>query len=524
MTTDDSLNNEEQTTDAGYVTAEEQADQITEEVFGSDANSQATAKFIANFTNSYEENKYKKPLDRWLIDEFQKYPNIWKDTNEAKTAAFTIIDSIQASNEAKRSLYEHIGKGKSRESWLARRIEQGVSAAGVVDTGAYAGSIDQAVTTANQKMASTIFTKTGVVSQNANLDGFIAEQHHANTFNFEATAKGAEYRARVLAPEPGQPYGKNSVDIGIYDSKGKLVRRYQSKYGSDADATQRLFDLGDYQGQGKLVPSEQVGKVKNASGVIEIDGIKSKPLSKAEAKALQQDAQSLQEIKKYEWNDVNRIEISRKIGKEAVTSAALAAAFQGVRILGRRTWNRMTDKVNPAPSQDIQEFFESSLESGAHVGIQVAVTGGIMVAAKNGLLGRAVQATPAGRIANMVYVGIENAKVTYKFSKGEINGEEAIDAMGSVTCSAIGSLMGAAEGAAIGASIGVVAGPVGFAIGGFVGAIAGGMAGSKIGEAVWEGGKAIQKVSVKVMTSLLGQLMNTAKAIGAIVNPLNRLA
>jgi hypothetical protein len=55
-------------------------------------------------------------------------------------------------------------------------------------------------------------------------------------------------------------------------------------------------------------------------------------------------------------------------------------------------------------------------------------------------LGTVLKNTPAGRIANAVCIGIENAKVLYKYATGEITAEEALDQAGSVTCSLVGDL------------------------------------------------------------------------------------
>lgn len=52
------------------------------------------------------------------------------------------------------------------------------------------------------------------------------------------------YRTKVLEPL-GEGYTKNSVDIVIVDSDGKVVRRYQSKYCKDAKATEQAFAHGD---------------------------------------------------------------------------------------------------------------------------------------------------------------------------------------------------------------------------------------------------------------------------------------
>ena len=40
------------------------------------------------------------------------------------------------------------------------------------------------------------------------------------------------------------------VDVVITDESGKVVRRYQSKYCKDAEATAKAFEHGDYRGHG----------------------------------------------------------------------------------------------------------------------------------------------------------------------------------------------------------------------------------------------------------------------------------
>ncbi len=88
----------------------------------------------------------------------------------------------------------------------------------------YLENLDGALQTANESLYRTITTQAGAISQNPRLDGFIAEQYHAQTFNMNAEATGSPYRAKVLEPT-GNGYAKNSVDIVIVDGDGKVVRR-----------------------------------------------------------------------------------------------------------------------------------------------------------------------------------------------------------------------------------------------------------------------------------------------------------
>lgn len=510
-------------TDLNILTSEEfqqlQADNLEQE-HNQDEKAEKTGNLITLFVQSYEKKKESMPLEQWLVAEFKHYPEAWQDEAEITDTAKEVIDTVSRSNEAKASLYTHVDQGKSQASWVAAHLEQGAKAAGVINVGEYAGKIDAAISQANADMASTILRNDGGISQALNLDGFIAEQHHVDTFNLDAAAQGSQYRAKALVPD-GTAYGKNSMDVGIYDADGKLVRRYQAKYGQDADATQALWDKGDYRGQQKLVPADQVGDIEGATDHIEHEGVQSKPLTKAEAKALQEKAQLHEESKKYEWNDVSRGEIAKSIGKQALIGAGLVAGFHGVRVFGRRIWNNLLGKKNPALSADLQEFFQSSVKSSAHVGIQVAVSGAIVVSARNGWLGAVLKNSLAGRLTSMAYLGMENAKVLFKLAKGELTGTEAVDAMGKTTTSLAISMAAAGAGMVQGAALGVVFGPAGVFVGGLVGGIVGGMAGSKIGEHIYEGSKKIVKTAVDVVLSTVSAVSEGLKSFGRALNPFN---
>jgi phage tail tape-measure protein len=102
----------------------------------------------------------------------------------------------------------------------------------------------------------------------------------------------------------------------------------------------------------------------------------------------------------------------------------------------------------------------------------------------------------------------------YKLSKGEITKEEALNAMGQTTTTAIIAIAVAVEGAALGASLGLVFGPVGAVVGGFVGGVAGGIAGGSIGEAVYEGGKVIVKAAVDTLKNVATSIGDGIKAVG----------
>lgn len=169
----------------------------------------------------------------------------------------------------------------------------------------------------------------------------------------------------------------------------------------------------------------------------------------------------------------------------------------------------------------MQDFFQSTVKSATNVGVQVAVSGAVMVSARNGWLGAVLKKTPAGHIASMVYLGMENAKVLYKLAKGELSGLEAVDVMGKTTTSLAISMAAAIQGASLGAAYGTVLGPAGTFVGGLIGGIVGGIAGSQIGEAIYEGGKSIVKSAVSVISNTVTAVSDGLANIGRALNPFN---
>jgi hypothetical protein len=489
-------------------TEEQLADQSAKEVFDTEDNAKKTSNVLADFVASYSQHKNTLPLEEWLNQEFANYPDIWVSDAERHETALQIIETIQHANETKADLYAHLDKGKSRESWLARKIEQGASSAGVVNVGEYARNIDKALETATNEMADMILNngQDFVISSARQLHGFIAEADLANQFNINATTSGSTLTAEVPSVTT-----LNSPDIIIKDATGKVLENIQVKlYQPNETGLKALIkniETHDYGDSTIIVNKEHVEALREKfpdlkiSSQYERGGVSMTMDDYEKHKAAQQKAQLEKELKQYDWNDANRMNIAKEIGKKALIGAAFSAGFQGARILGRRVWNNLTGKENQTANEDLKEFFDSSIKSAACVGVQVAVSGALVVAVKSGWI-KALQNTPAGQLANIAYIGLENAKCLIKFANGKMTADETLDAMGNTTCCAVGGIYGAIEGAALGAKIGALTlNPVGIAIGSFIGAVAGGIAGSAIAEPLYQGGKAIVKTAVKVIQS-----------------------
>nr|WP_315597680.1 hypothetical protein [uncultured Cupriavidus sp.] len=470
-----------------------------------------TADVVQSFFESYAKRQPNETEAEWLAKEFRKYPDVWESDAERESAARDVAASVERAFRSKADLQKAQAAGKSRASWLAGEISRIGAAQNINDMGAYAGRIETALGEATANSMAAVLRQDGKVSQCMNLDGFIAEQHHVDTFNIEATTKGSPYRAEVLKPKPGETFGKNSVDIVIRNGDGKIVKRYQSKYGADADSTGKLFDSGDYRGQTKLVPEGHGKDIHKSTETIEIGDIKSKPFSKEAAKEHQERAQKEGKSKSYDWETVDRGTFARKLLKDALIASLISVGFQGARILGRRAWNTLRGKRNLSASEDLQEFLSTSLSSFANTGVHTVFAGAMVIAVKRGLVGSVLKATPPGRIATAAFVALENIKILFKLGKGDINGEEALDAMGETTTVALVSLVAAGEGAAIGGAIGTVFGPVGTAIGGFAGGLVGGIAGGAAGQAIYAGAKKLGKQTVSFLSAAASTVAETAK-------------
>lgn len=439
-----------------------------------------------DFMQSYTSHP-EQPVEQWLGGKLQEYlPE--EPSEEIHKMTDEIVTTLHRNEAMHQSLQEAVANGRSRESWFAAQTQKSISAMSAQEASVYLAGLDKALDTANEQLYHTINTKAGVPSQNPNLDGYIAEQYHAQTFNLNAEATGSEYRAKVL--EPDGAYGKNSVDVVIVDGEGKIVKRYQCKYGQDSHATGEMFEKGDYRGQGKLIPDGQEIEKKSSNVIEAPDGTTSKPLSKEKAKQMQEEAQS-GNWSELNWNEYQVKDLAMGIGKQAGT-----AALQGAVIGAGMT---VAQKVGNGEEIDGQEVVEAALTGGADFGVKAATAGALKVASEKEILSVIPKGTPAGTFANIAYVAVENVKVLGKVATGELTLREGLEKMQETTASTVAGLASMSKGAAIGGAVGLAFGPVGAAVGGFVGGTVAYMAGSKVGELAVKGARKVFEVGKTVV-------------------------
>lgn len=432
---------------------------------------------IESFVDSYERNQ-DKPLDEWLTEKLQEeLPE--EEPERIRTMANDVIESVRILEDNKVSLNESLSNGRSKESWFAEQIKIATSGMSAEETVNYLNGLDKAVRTANESMIKTLISKnTGDISQNPSLHGYIAECEHVSSFNLKAEATGSPYRAMIIEHE-GEAFTKNGVDIVIIDKRtgsNKAVRRYQSKYCQTPEKTEAAFtsDGRQYNGQQSLVPSEQAENMsRKCTDHIEApDGTCSEPLSYKRARDLQKEAQSGKWNEK-NWNSYKTKDIAIGIGKNARNAAILGAAIgAGVEV---------ADKLAKGEKVDGKEVAKKAIESGADFGVKAAITGALKAGAEKGVIKCIPKGTPAGSIANVVFVGVENVKILIKYGKGELTRQQALEKMEETTVSALAGFAAMAKGAAVGAKIGTPLGPIGIAVGGFIGGTVAYIAGSGLG-------------------------------------------
>ena len=476
----------------------------------SEEEAKALYEIQKKFVESYLRHRDSMPVEEWLQAEMaENLPGYSRE--EIAQMSGEIITTIKVQEEKKASLEEAIADGRSKESWFANEAQRAASAMSTQEASRYLQGLDHAIEQANASLYRTIHTQAGAVSQNPHLDGFIAEQYHVQTFNLNAEATGSPYRAKVLEPS-GKGYAKNSVDIEILDGSGKVVRRYQSKYCQDAEATAKAFQNGDYRGQQKLVPDGQEQNIPaKVTTVLESpDGTTSNPLSKEGAKELQKEAQS-GNWNELNWNEYRAKDLAVGIGKQAGQAALMGAAIGVGFDVAQKVWNG--EEIHG------EEILETALTSGADFGVKAAAAGALKVGAEKGVIHVIPKGTPAGTIANIAFVAVENVKIIGKVATGELTAREGFEKMEQTTVATVAGIAAGAKGAAIGTAIGCVLGPVGAAVGGFIGGTIGYMAGSKVGETVT---KEVQKIRNAARNIIKPVKSAARKAIASAASKVDR--
>lgn len=464
----------------------------------------ALKELLSRFVKEYGEKPPELEDEAWLSKRFQaELPQL--TASEADTLSRETLEEIRCYDRQLRDIQASRARGRTAEEWFAEETEKAAAGMSAATFGQRLSELDTALSGANAQMMRVVTTQDGAVSQQWNLDGFIAEQYHVNTFNAAAAVSGAPFSAEVCTPEAGQGYGKNSFDIVVQDLGGHTLHQYQCKYGADAKATIQMIRRGNYNNQTLLVPPEQVEAVQAAFpgktvvsqiGGTEKVGVTSQALSKADAKAMQTQAQTSGAVSELNWGSYDARMLAKYVGKQAALSgiqgAALAAGFH------------LAAKLATEEPIEAEEVVAVALETGADVGVKAAAAGAIKVAAEKGLVAILPPGTPMQIIANMTCVAVENVKILAKVARGELTMREALDLMGCNTVAMVYGLGWSATGAVVGAAALAWVPIVGPLLGGLTGGVIGYMAGSTFGRKIYEGAKSVVDVARKTARTIWG--------------------
>lgn len=526
----------------------EEKDFISPFVEFTDEDGMQTVDEVQKFVKAYTKKDDSVTDEDWLKSTLkEELPE--KSEEEIEIAVTSIIAGVNEFDKNYAELNEHCAKGGSSETWVADKISDAATTLSINDYGNYLNSINNTIEDANMQMLRTVTTNNCEISQCLNLDGFIAEQKAVNSFNLNAKLEGSNFYAQVEVPAPGQTYGRNSVDIVIKDgATDKIIHKYQAKFGKDADTTITMLKRGNYNNQRFLVPEDQVDAVREAFPTKTVEGYiggtdkvktKSNPFNKSDVKEAQLEAQEQNIIPAENWNSFNTKQLAINIGKESGKYALYSAAITtGVEIAHK--------KMN-GEKIDSDELIEIALTTGADTGIKVAASGAIYVAVEKGIVKVIPKGTAPGVIANVVAVGIENAKIATKIASGEIPSNVGLDLMGRTTCAMVGGIVASSLGvvggtyaacmimpaaflggttAAVTAGTGLglattlgiagIAGVAGLALIG-AGALVGGtvayMAGSKIGNAVYSGVKKVASGAKNIACKIGSGIKSAGKKV-----------
>lgn len=225
-------------------------------------------------------------------------------------------------------------------------------------------------------------------------------------------------------------------------------------------------------------------------------------------KALQEKAQSEGVAPEMDYSHYQTKDLAMNIGKNAGVMALQAAAVTtGITII---------NKICNGEKVEGDELVEMAIKTGADTSIKTVTAGTLQVAIRKGIIRFIPKGTPAGVIANVACVGIENVKVLVKVAKGELSVTKGLDQMGRVTVSMVGGLCGMAGGAAVGASMTgwiPVVGPGLAVVTGFVGGMVGYFGGSKIGDAVYNSAKKVASAAKVVGSATWKGIKNAGSSI-----------
>lgn len=515
-------------------------------------NKEKLIHIMKKFVRAYLRHKEASSLDDWLVEMLRKeFPN--KNLEILKKEAKELIMGVNIGKKKYEEIEEKRKMGISPSNFLGKNIANTTKGSSVQEVKEdlkstneilkrrnlseiyknangieiapgivgfnkmtkYFDNINETIAIGNEKMIESLLTKNGTINQNPQLDGFIFEQFHENTFNIDAALKDVtNVRAEALVPKAGTGYGKNSVDLVVKIQNGnaeKIIKKYQAKL---SDNPEKLFKKGNYKFQRKLY-GEGHPKVGNTK--VEYENISSQSMSKSQGKVVQSEVQkgNLDAAKQNFKNDVDVKMLSKQVAKQALTSGTIAFGLGMALSAGY--------KLIQGEKLKSEEVVLDGLKVGANAGIATAIAGGIKIAVEKEIItGKAAKILKNNSVVGTIaFSVISLIAIAGSVGNGDISVREGLKESGSVLAATYGGINGSLAGVSLAsgiiASVGVILAPVIAIVAGTIGYFVG----SNIGKVIVKGAIEISSAVVSGVKNLITTTYESVK--DTIVNEWNTL-
>lgn len=432
---------------------------------------QAVKELFQRHLQSYKEKEPKVTDQEWLAQLLQKeLPQMGE--GEAEGEAARAIKEIEAFDANLKSCNEAAARGKSKESWLADKLQEAAA-------GMSASEYHQALVEVDQLLHKEDLALAAALDEDR-------DQHPARSSDLAEAAPGTKGAGSAVPSTALQ--GKDGAGLR------PEINQPNSVAAGKATGEQGADEADESQMEGQKA--------------------KSKYLSKAAfIRALQKKAQSISRVAQLDFSSYQSSDLALYIGKitgvMALRAAAVAAGFN---IASRLFKENSLDF-------DKEQLVELALETGVDTSLKTVTTGTLKVAVERGLITFIPKGFPLTIIA---CVGIENAKIMAKIAANELSVTKGLDGMGRVTSSTICGLQAMGKGAVVGAGLTAWipgAGPPLAVVSGFVGGAVGYLAGYKFGEesyVAWKkvanSARPVAMAAMKTLTSMAKKTWEEAKS------------
>ncbi len=364
---------------------------------------------------------------------------------------------------------------------------------GTVESAQYANNVQKAVDGAIDALRREAVHRSKVSDDY--LKGWLAEQWHAETLKVSGAARG---RSDVWASVPGDN-GPGDVRFG----DATTTREAQIKYWKTGEDTAKAVSRPDYEGMEKVVPRDQLEKLKEvaerlaqknqmnrpeqaahyqdtadrSSDHVEVGNASSKPLDEKQAKEMAKDFRKEKDIDpdKYDLNTETYVEwsdIARQAGQAALHAAVMSAALSAA----PHIWAIVREHIETGQidTNKLVERGQDVLLGASTAGLRGGVAAGLTAACKTGLMGDALKSVSPTAIGMATTLTLNVLDYSIQLQQGRItNRDFAHHCLRDTFVLSTGIL---------GASVGQLLIPIPM-----LGALAGNLVGSTLGAVAFEG-------------------------------------